>query len=148
MSKLEVNEKVIRTLAGLLDETDLTEIEYEAEGHRIRLVRGNTVVHAPAPVAAAPVAAAPLAAPATSEGAVPANAITSPMVGTAYLAGEPGAPSFVKVGDTVREGQTLMIIEAMKVMNPLPSPKAGVVKQILVSDGMPIEFGEPLMVIE
>ncbi|WP_020592727.1 acetyl-CoA carboxylase biotin carboxyl carrier protein [Kiloniella laminariae] len=146
MSKLEVNEKVIRTLAGLLDETDLTEIEYEAEGHRIRLVRGHTVVHAP--VAAAPVAAAPLAAPAASEGGVPANAITSPMVGTAYLAGEPGAPSFVKVGDTVREGQTLMIIEAMKVMNPLPSPKAGVVKQILVSDGMPIEFGEPLMVIE
>jgi acetyl-CoA carboxylase biotin carboxyl carrier protein len=148
MSKLEVNEKVIRTLAGLLDETDLSEIEYEADGHRIRLVRGGTVVHAAAPAAIAP-AAAPVAASAASDaGGVPANAITSPMVGTAYLAGEPGAPTFVKVGDTVSEGQTLLILEAMKVMNPLPSPKSGVVKQILVSDGQPIEFGEPLMVIE
>ncbi|WP_417453711.1 acetyl-CoA carboxylase biotin carboxyl carrier protein [Kiloniella sp.] len=147
MSKLEVNEKVIRTLAGLLDETDLSEIEYEADGHRIRLVRGGTVVHAAAPVAVAPAAAA--AAPAASDaGGVPANAITSPMVGTAYLSGEPGAPTFVKVGDSVTEGQTLLILEAMKVMNPLPSPKSGVVKQILVSDGQPIEFGEPLMVIE
>ncbi|WP_299381040.1 acetyl-CoA carboxylase biotin carboxyl carrier protein subunit [uncultured Kiloniella sp.] len=146
MSKLEVNEKVIRTLAGLLDETDLSEIEYEADGHRIRLVRGGTVVHAAAPAAVAP-AAAP--APAASDaGGVPANAITSPMVGTAYLSGEPGAPTFVKVGDSVTEGQTLLILEAMKVMNPLPSPKSGVVKQILVSDGQPIEFGEPLMVIE
>ncbi|KLN59545.1 acetyl-CoA carboxylase [Kiloniella spongiae] len=146
MSKLEVNEKVIRTLAGLLDETDLSEIEYEADGHRIRLVRGGTVVHAAAP---APVAAPATAAPAASDtGGVPVNAITSPMVGTAYLSGEPGAPTFVKVGDSVTEGQTLLILEAMKVMNPLPSPKSGVVKQILVSDGQPIEFGEPLMVIE
>ncbi|MEH6630958.1 MAG: acetyl-CoA carboxylase biotin carboxyl carrier protein subunit [Halopseudomonas aestusnigri] len=143
MSKLEVNEKVIRTLAGLLDETDLTEIEYEADGHRIRLVRGGTVVQAVAP-AAAPT----ISAPAASDGGIPANAITSPMVGTAYLAAEPGAPDFVKVGDRVNEGQTLLILEAMKVMNPLPSPKSGVVKQILVSDGDPIEFGEPLMVIE
>lgn len=143
MSKLEVNEKVIRTLAGLLDETDLTEIEYEADGHRIRLVRGGTVVQAIAP-ALAPA----ISAPAASDGGIPANAITSPMVGTAYLAAEPGAPDFVKVGDRVNEGQTLLILEAMKVMNPLPSPKSGVVKQILVSDGDPIEFGEPLMVIE
>ena len=149
MSKLEVNEKVIRALAGLLDETDLSEIEYEADGHRIRLVRGGTVVHAAAPAPAAPVAAAPAAAaPSASDDGVPANAITSPMVGTAYLAAEPGAPTFVKVGDRVNEGQTLMILEAMKVMNPLPSPKSGVVKQILISDGQPIEFGEPLMVIE
>ncbi|MFD2206199.1 acetyl-CoA carboxylase biotin carboxyl carrier protein [Kiloniella antarctica] len=145
MSKLEVNEKVIRTLAGLLDETDLTEIEYEADGHRIRLVRGGTVVQAIAP-AAPVVSSAAIAAPA--DGGVPVNAITSPMVGTAYLAAEPGAPDFVKVGDQVKEGQTLLILEAMKVMNPLPSPKSGVVKQILVSDGDPIEFGEPLMVIE
>ncbi|WP_419905524.1 acetyl-CoA carboxylase biotin carboxyl carrier protein [Kiloniella sp.] len=146
MSKLEVNEKVIRTLAGLLDETDLTEIEYEADGHRIRLVRGGTVVQAVAPSVAAPASPATVAAP--SDGGVPANAITSPMVGTAYLAAEPGVPDFVKVGDRVNEGQTLLILEAMKVMNPLPSPKSGVVKQILVSDGDPIEFGEPLMVIE
>ncbi len=144
MSKLEVNEKVIRTLAGLLDETDLTEIEYEADGHRIRLVRGGTVVQAIAPA----LAPAAISAPAASDGGIPANAITSPMVGTAYLAAEPGAPDFVKVGDRVNEGQTLLILEAMKVMNPLPSPKSGVVKQILVSDGDPIEFGEPLMVIE
>mgnify|MGYP000520337023 CR=1 FL=1 len=146
MSKLEVNEKVIRTLAGLLDETDLTEIEYEADGHRIRLVRGGgTVVHAAAPVAAAPAVAAPTA---NDGGGVPKNAITSPMVGTAYLSAEPGSPAFVNVGDRVNEGQTLLILEAMKVMNPLPSPKSGVVKQILVSDGQPIEFGEPLMIIE
>ena len=123
MSKLEVNEKVIRTLAGLLDETDLTEIEYEADGHRIRLVRGGTVVQAIAP--AAPAMSGPAVAAPTNDGGVPVNAITSPMVGTAYLAAEPGAPDFVKVGDQVKEGQTLLILEAMKVMNPLPSPKSG-----------------------
>jgi len=96
----------------------------------------------------ASVAPAAPAAPAGGPEAIPAGAITAPMVGTVYVAGEPGAPPFVKVGDEVREGQTLLIIEAMKVMNPLASPRAGTVKQIMISDGQPVEYGEPLLVIE
>jgi len=148
--KLSIDEKLVRKLADLLDETGLTEIEYEAEGRRIRIAKGGAAaVFAPGAVAAP--AAAPAAAAATAEGggeAVPAGAITSPMVGTAYVADEPGKPAFVKVGDEVSEGQTLLIIEAMKVMNQIPSPRAGTVKAILIQDGQPVEFGEPLMVIE
>lgn len=146
--KLSIDEKLVRKLADLLDETGLTEIEYEAEGRRIRIAKGGAAaVFAPGAVAAP--AAAP-AAPAAEGGgeAVPAGAITSPMVGTAYVADEPGKPAFVKVGDQVSEGQTLLIIEAMKVMNQIPSPRAGTVKAILVQDGQPVEFGEPLLVIE
>ena len=144
MSKHDVNEDFIRTLAELLKDTGLTEIEYETDNQRLRLARA-----APAVVAAPPVAV-PVAtespAPATPPAPPPEDALTSPMVGTAYLAPEPGAANFIKVGDSVSEGQTLMILEAMKVMNPLPSPKSGVIKKILVQDSQPVEFGEPLIV--
>ena len=144
MSKHDVNEDFIRTLAELLKDTGLTEIEYETDNQRLRLARA-----APAVVTAPPVAvpvAAESPAPATPPASAPEDALTSPMVGTAYLAPEPGAANFVKVGDSVSEGQTLMILEAMKVMNPLPSPKSGVIKKILVQDSQPVEFGEPLIV--
>jgi acetyl-CoA carboxylase biotin carboxyl carrier protein len=150
MPKLELDEELVRKLSGLLEETGLTEIEYEGGGHRIRVVRGvPALAAAPAP-AAPPPAAATGAAPAEAApaDAVPANAVTSPMVGTAYTASEPGAPPFASVGDTVKEGQTLLIIEAMKVMNQIPSPRAGKVTQILVEDGQPVEYGEPLLIIE
>ncbi|MDJ0947060.1 MAG: acetyl-CoA carboxylase biotin carboxyl carrier protein [Kiloniellales bacterium] len=147
--KLSIDEKLVRKLADLLTETGLTEIEYEAEGRRIRIAKGGAAAMiAPGAVAApAPAVAAAPAAEGAAE-AVPAGAVTSPMVGTAYVAEEPGKPAFVKVGDQVSEGQTLLIIEAMKVMNQIPSPRAGTVKAILVQDGQPVEFGEPLMVIE
>ena len=146
--KLSIDEKLVRKLAGLLEDTGLTEIEYEAEGRRIRVAKGGAVVSAAALPAAAAPAAAEAPAPGGSSEAVPAGALTAPMVGTAYVAEEPGKPPFVKVGDTVSEGQTLLIIEAMKVMNQIPSPRAGTVKAIMVQDGQPVEFGEPLMVIE
>ncbi|MDH3593590.1 MAG: acetyl-CoA carboxylase biotin carboxyl carrier protein [Rhodospirillales bacterium] len=148
MPKLELDEELVRKLSGLLDETGLTEIEYEGGGHRIRVVRGGTVLAAAPAPAAPPQVAAPAPADGAPADAVPANAVTSPMVGTAYCAPEPGAPAFVSVGDTVKEGQTLLIIEAMKVMNQIPSPKAGKVSQILVQDGQPVEYGEPLLIIE
>ena len=146
MSKFDVDEALVRKLAALLKDTGLSEIEFESEGKRIRVNTGHgaPVVHT-VPVAAAAPAAAP-AAPAKADGP-PAGALTSPMVGTAYLAAEPGAAPFVKAGDRVNKGQTVLIIEAMKVMNPIPAPHAGTVTQILVQDGQPVEFGEPLMVI-
>jgi acetyl-CoA carboxylase biotin carboxyl carrier protein len=149
MAKFEVNEELVRKLADLLQETGLNEIEYEVNNHRIRVAKhpGVTTVAAPA-AAPAPCAPAAPAAPAGGPEAVPAGAVTAPMVGTVYVAGEPGAPPFVKVGDSVTEGQTLLIIEAMKVMNPLASPRAGTIKQIMISDGQPVEYGEPLLVIE
>jgi len=146
MAKFEVNEELVRKLADLLQETGLNEIEYEVNNHRIRVAKNAGVTTVAAPVASAAPAAP--AAPAGGPEAIPAGAITAPMVGTVYVAGEPGAPPFVKVGDAIREGQTLLIIEAMKVMNPLVSPRAGTVKQIMISDGQPVEYGEPLMVIE
>lgn len=149
MAKFEVNEELVRKLADLLQETGLNEIEYEVNNHRIRVAKGAGAVTYAAPPAApcAPLAVA--AAPAAAGGdAVPAGAVTAPMVGTVYLASSPGSPPFVKVGDKVSEGQTLLIIEAMKVMNPLAAPRAGTVTQILTSDGQPVEYGEPLLVIE
>lgn len=150
MGKFQLDEDLIRSLAELLHETGLDEIEYEAEGRRVRVGR-NACMAVQAPVVA-PAAAAPAgpsaAAAASGEEAPPAGTVTSPMVGTVYLASEPGATPFVKVGDTVREGQTLMIIEAMKVMNPIPATRGGTVKAILVSDAQPVEFGDPLIVIE
>ncbi len=144
MSKFDIDEALIRKLAKLLKETGLTEIEFESNGARIRVNAGST---APA-MMAAPVAA--IAAPAGA-GAAPdapaAGSVSSPMVGTAYLSPEPNAAAFVKVGDRVAKGQTILIIEAMKVMNPIPAPHAGTVTQILVQDGQPVEFGEPLMVV-
>ena len=150
MSKLELDEKIVRKLSELLQEMGLSEIEYEAGGHRIRVVRELTAP-APAPLvvphAAAPAPGVEAAAPGAAE-AVPANAVTAPMVGTAYTAPEPGAAPFVSVGDSVKEGQTLLIIEAMKVMNQIPSPRAGKVTQILIEDGQPVEYGEPLLILE
>ncbi len=155
MAKFEPDDDLIRRLAALLEETGLSEIEYEAEGQRIRVGRGGGPVAAgpaePAPAAASaagPAPGAPPGAPPLDEEAVPAGAVISPMVGTVYLAAEPGAPPLVKVGDKVTEGQTLLIIEAMKVMNPLAAPHAGTVTQILVSDGQPVEFGEPLLIVD
>ncbi len=148
--KLSIDEKLVRKLADLLNETGLTEIEYEAEGRRIRIAKGGAAAMIAPSAVAAPMAAPAAAAPA-AEGAgeaVPAGAVTSPMVGTVDVAEEPGQPACVKVGDQVSEGQTLLIIEAMKVMNQIPSPRSGTVKAILVQDGQPVEFGEPLMVIE
>jgi acetyl-CoA carboxylase biotin carboxyl carrier protein len=147
MSKLDVDEALIRKLANLLKETGLNEIEFESGPQRIRVNRGQAAgaaaAAAPAAPAAPPAGAAP---PAVAEGP-PAGAVTSPMVGTAYLAAEPGASPFVKVGDQVKAGQTLLIIEAMKVMNPIAAPQGGTVSDILVSDGRPVEFGEVLMVV-
>ncbi|WP_430449111.1 acetyl-CoA carboxylase biotin carboxyl carrier protein [Rhodophyticola sp.] len=152
----------IRALAELLRENDLTELQvkrdYGADDSlNVRVSRQMQMVQsAPAPAmhaAPAPISgpAAADAAPAPAPSVDPAqnpNAVTSPMVGTAYLQPEPGTPSFVAVGDKVAEGQTLMIIEAMKTMNQIPSPKSGTVKRILVEDGAPVEFGAPLMIIE
>ena len=149
MSKFELDEDLVRKLSDLLEETGLSEIEYEVGGHRIRVAR-----NAGAPVVAAPPPARlPGTVPeAKGDGvdgeAVPENAIIAPMVGTAYVASEPGSPPFVSVGDQVREGQTLLIIEAMKVMNPIPCPKSGRVSQIFIHDGQPVEYGEPLMVVD
>ncbi len=144
MAKLEPDDKLIRRLAALLDETGLTEIEYEAEGQRIRVGRAASGVLSSLAPASAP--RAPLD-PAAAD-AIPQGAIVSPMVGTVYFAEEPGGAPLVKVGDEVTEGQTLLIIEAMKVMNPLSSPRAGKVTRIFVSDGQPVEFGEPLVIVE
>ena len=149
MSKEGVDQDLIRQLASLLKETDLSEIEIETGSLKLRVARQvgqvTVPVAAPAPVAAAP-AAAP-AAPAPSGAAHP-GALTSPMVGTAYLAAEPGAAPFVTVGSKVSVGQTVLIIEAMKTMNHIPATKAGTVVEILVEDGQPIEFGEPLIIVE
>jgi acetyl-CoA carboxylase biotin carboxyl carrier protein len=147
---------LIRELANLLNETGLTEIEIEKSGLKIRVTRHTqlTAFAPPAlPPAALPASAAPPASPApaasaAAEASPPAGAVKSPMVGTVYLAPEPGMPPFVDVGTQVSEGQTLLIIEAMKTMNHIPAPRAGTVRQILVENNQPIEYGEPLVVIE
>lgn len=147
MTKFEPDEALIRRLAALLEETGLSEIEYEADGRRIRVGRGAGTATGPA--AGPSPLPAPQAGPAPEgEEALPPGAVTSPMVGTVYAAAEPGAAPLIKVGDSVKEGQTLLIIEAMKVMNPLASPRAGTVTRILVADGQPVEFGELLLIIE
>ena len=143
--------RLIRDLAGILEETGLTEIEIEKSGLRVRVARNVSVsavaAVAPASVVAAPVST-PAAAPKAAETAGHPGLVTSPMVGTTYLAPSPGAAPFVKVGDTVKEGQTLLIIEAMKTMNQIPAPRAGRVTKVIVNDGQPIEYGEPMMIIE
>jgi acetyl-CoA carboxylase biotin carboxyl carrier protein len=140
---------LIRELALLLDETSLTEIEIERAGLRVRVARNVSIAATlpapPQPAISAPVVAAPVA---VADVAKHPGAVPSPMVGTAYLASEPGAKPFVEVGSRVSVGQTLLIIEAMKTMNQIPSPRAGTVTQILVEDGQPVEFGEPLVIIE
>jgi acetyl-CoA carboxylase biotin carboxyl carrier protein len=152
-----IDARLVRRLADILTETGLSEIEVEHSGLKIRVAKTLTaapmqMMHAaPAAPAPAPVAAASASAAASSEAAASARAsgevIKSPMVGSVYLQPEPGAEPFVKVGDTVAAGQTLMIIEAMKTMNPIPAPRAGRIVEILVEDGQPVEFGEPLAVI-
>ena len=151
----------ITALAELLRTNDLTEIEVMREFGKddvlnVRVARQmqaaavvSAPVAAPVAVAAAPAVATPVAASAASDDpAQLAGAVNSPMVGTAYLSAEPGADAFVKVGDTVKEGQTLLIIEAMKTMNQIPAPKSGKVTRILVDDGAPVEFGDPLIILE
>ncbi|MEM5494228.1 acetyl-CoA carboxylase biotin carboxyl carrier protein [Hoeflea sp. AS16] len=150
--KPSIDQDLIRDLANILNETDLTEIEVEQDDLRVRVSRAGTpqMVHAPVaqqqmpapqPVAAQPAEAAPAAA--TS-----ANAVTAPMVGTVYLSPAPGSKPFVEVGQSVKEGQTILIIEAMKTMNQIPSPRSGKVVSVLVADGDPVEFAEPMIVIE
>jgi acetyl-CoA carboxylase biotin carboxyl carrier protein len=136
----------LRRLAKLMDETGLTELEYQEGATRLKLGRGTVAVAHAAP--AAPKAASAPAPVAAADGTPPAGAVTSPMVGTCYLSPEPGAPAFVKIGDRVREGQTLVIVEAMKVMNPIRSPRAGTVARIEVENGAPVEYGEILLVLE
>ncbi len=145
MPKFDIDEALLRKLAALLNETGLTEIEYENQGQRVRVNRGGGALTyaTPGAPAAQPAVPAVAAAPAGP----PAGAVVSPMVGTAYLAAEPGGAPLVKVGDKVKKGQTLLIIEAMKVMNPIPAAEAGTVEAVLIGDGQPVEFGEPLMVI-
>lgn len=146
-----IDPKLVRKLADILTDTGLTEIEVEQGGLKIRVARQVTMSQAPvtyaAPVAAAAPASAAAAAPA-AEVAPRGQAVKSPMVGTVYLRPSPEAEAFVKVGDRVAAGQTLLIVEAMKTMNPIPAPTAGVILEILVGDAQPVEFGEPLVVIE
>jgi acetyl-CoA carboxylase biotin carboxyl carrier protein len=152
-TSMHVDAGLVRQLAELLDETRLTEIEVQDGDRRIRVVRHIAVPApaAPVAVAAAPAALAPAVAPAPAAPVAPADhpgTIKSPMVGTVYMSGAPGAKSFVSVGDKVAAGDTLLIVEAMKVMNPILSPRAGTVTAILVDNNQPVEFDQPLVVVE
>ena len=151
--KTLIDRELIQELSNLLDETGLTEIEIEQDGSRIRVARGG--VAAPAPtvvVPAKPLAAAPQpvgeSAGASIDPAKHPGVVVSPMVGTAYASPEPGAKPFIEVGSKVKAGDTLLIVEAMKTMNQIPAPRGGTVIQILYEDGQPVEFGEPLVIIE
>lgn len=152
-SGMNVDTKLVRELAELLGETGLTEIEVEDGDRKIKVSRGGVAMAAPAampaaaPAPQAPASAAPVATAEEAAAEDHANALKSPMVGTAYLAAEPGADNFVKVGDSVEKGDTLLIVEAMKVMNPITADKAGTIKAILVDNAQPVEFGQPLVVI-
>lgn len=143
-----IDDALVRKLAGLLDETRLTEIEYAWGEHRIRVTRQPSPVHTTLGTAAAPAAVGAPAAPALEDLSKHPGAVTSPMVGTAYLSPQPGAPPFIRVGDTVSAGQALLIVEAMKVMNQIRSTKAGRVARILVDDTAPVEFGQVLVILE
>lgn len=147
---MQIDVNLVRELAEMLDTTNLTEIEVEDGDRKIRVARTVQAIAAPvaAPLAAAAPAPAAPAAAAEAPAAVPANAVKSPMVGTAYLAAEPGAAPFVSVGQTVKAGDTLLIVEAMKVMNPITATSAGTVRQVLVENGQPVEFDQPLVVVE
>jgi len=154
MSSFDLDAEFVRKMAQLLQDTGLSEMEYAEGERRIRLTRAAPVVaapvpmHAPMAMAATPATTLSPAAPAGAPPSQHPGALKSPMVGTAYVAAEPGAAPFVKVGDTVKAGQTLLIIEAMKVMNPIKAAKPGTVTQILVGDAQPVEYGEVLMIIE
>ena len=149
-----VDQQLVRDLAGILNDTNLTEIEVELDDLKIRVSRQAQTIHpvaAPQPAYAPPPAAAPQPA-AVAASAAPAdlskNAVPSPMVGTAYLSPSPDAKPFIEIGQAVKEGQTLLIIEAMKTMNQIPSPRSGTVKAVLIEDAQPVEYGMPLVVIE
>ncbi|RRI00900.1 acetyl-CoA carboxylase biotin carboxyl carrier protein [Mesorhizobium tamadayense] len=150
IKKNGVDQQLIRDLAGILNDTNLTEIEVELGDLKVRVSRQSQAVHAvaaPLPMPTAPAQATAAAAAATV--ADPSkNAVPSPMVGTVYLAPSPDAKPFVEIGQRVKEGQTLLIIEAMKTMNQIPSPRAGTVTAILIEDAQPVEYGMPLVVIE
>jgi acetyl-CoA carboxylase biotin carboxyl carrier protein len=156
-SGMNIDTALVRELAELLNETGLTEIEVEDDERKIRVSRGSVAssapvyASAPAPVAAAPApaaaAAAPAAEPTASAGPDLKNAVKSPMVGTCYLTPEPGAAPFISVGQAVKEGDTLLIVEAMKVMNPITAPRSGTVTAILIESAQPVEFDQPLVVI-
>ena len=149
-AKSNIDQDLIRELAKLLEETGLSELEVEQEGTRIRVARGvrNVVAAAPIPAPVAHAAAASVAAASPADAVKHPGAVTSPMVGTAYLAPSPGAKAFIEVGTKVKAGDTLLIIEAMKTMNQIPAPRSGTVTQILVEDGQPVEFGEVMLIVE
>jgi acetyl-CoA carboxylase biotin carboxyl carrier protein len=145
--KPAIDQDLIRELARLLEETGLTEIEIESAGLRVRV--GRAAVAAPVAAQAAPPSPGAAPAPAAPvDLAKHPGAVTSPMVGTAYVGPEPGAPPFVEIGSKVLAGDTLLIIEAMKTMNQIPAPRSGTVTEILIEDGQPVEFGEPLIIVE
>ncbi len=160
-SKTQLDTALVRELASILREADLGELEVEHEGTRVRVTKHSPLAATPAlpaqmvalpsdpapPATAFPGAGAGAASAAAAAADAAKDAVTSPMVGTAYLAAEPGSPPFVKVGDKVEKGQTLMLVEAMKTFNAVEAPHAGTVREILVSDAQPVEYGEPLMVI-
>jgi acetyl-CoA carboxylase biotin carboxyl carrier protein len=145
-SKLAIDKDLIRELTALLDETGLTEIEIEHDGVRVRVARNASpqITAHSAPIALP----GPIVTTTPTDMAKHPGAVTSPMVGTAYRGAAPGAPPFVDIGSKVTAGETLLIIEAMKTMNQIPAPRAGTVTQILIEDGQPVEFGEPLVIIE
>jgi len=148
MARLSVDEDLVRHLARLLEETGLTELEYDTGKVRVRVSRGGgaqMVVSAPLVAAAATPS---ITAPTAEASATHPGAVTAPMVGTIYIAPEPGAAAFVKVGDRVNEGQILFIIEAMKTMNPIRAPRAGTVTQIFAANAQPVEYGEVLLILE
>ena len=149
---MRIDPRLVRELAALLTEAELTEIEVQDGDRRIKVTREpapviGTAAPAAAPAAAAPAPAPAAAAPEPAAEEVSGNTVKSPMVGTAYLSPEPGAKQFAEVGDAVKAGDTLLIVEAMKVMNPITAPEGGVVKKILISDGQPVEFDQPLVII-
>jgi len=147
-SDLPIDSDLVRTLAALLDETGLTEIEYSVGDRRIRVARTAAALASTVAVAAPAPAEAPAAAPSAVAPVDHPGAVKAPMVGTAYIAPQPDQPPFVKLGDRVEEGRVLLIIEAMKVMNQIRAPKGGRVAEILIADGAPVEYGQVLMVIE
>ena len=148
--RLTVDEGLIRQLASLLDDTGLGEIEVQEGDSKIRVEKGGTTVMASSAPAAAPAASAQAAptAPVVEDIASHPGAVTSPMVGVCYMSSDPATPLFCSVGDNVKEGDTVLLIEAMKVFNPITAHKSGTVSRILVEDGTPVEFGEPLVIIE
>jgi len=146
--KKAVDKEMIKELAELLEETGLSELEIEHDGLRIKVARNFSAAMPPVALAAQPAASSGAAAAKTDEVDLSVNAVNSPMVGTVYRSPEPGAKAFIEVGSKVAEGQTCLIIEAMKTMNPIPAPRSGTVTAILVDDNSPVEFGEPLFILE